>query len=566
MRAFLPFAFSLSLWVAAPAARGQPDTRPQPHAQHGEPSQDTTLASLAEGAKLLDGLGTHHRPVTTRSKEAQAYFDQGLRLAYGFNHDEAARSFARAAQFDPTCAMCFWGVALVLGPNYNVPIMIPEGAAAAWESLQRAVALAPKASPVEQALIGALSKRYGGPEPRDPVAMKPFNEAYAAAMRQVAARFPDDMDVQVLFAESLMDLNPWKLWTLDGAPAPGTDEIVSRLEAVLARAPAHPGANHYYIHAVEASKTPERALASARRLAALMPAAGHLVHMPAHIFQHVGMYAEASEQNRRAIKADEAYLRLMKPRGYYPTYLAHNWGFLAFSASMEGRSGESLKAARESARHLPLEMLRHMPGMDFFAAEPLLAMVRFGRYDALLAEPRPPPAYPVLSGLWLHAHGMALAAKGRTREARADYDGLVKLTASVSEDVAADTNSARDVLGVAAKVLAAFIAERQGSPEALAAWAEAVRAEDGLAYAEPNAWFYPVRHYQGAALLDAKRWKDAEAVYREDLRRNRGNGWALFGLAQALKGQGRTAEATTVEQQFQRAWARADLRLTRTAF
>lgn len=536
----------------------------QSEAHHAPPAargQSSSLASLAAGAILFDNLGSYHYPVTTGSKEAQAYFDQGLRFVYAFNHDEAARSFARAAQLDPSCAMCFWGAALVLGPNYNMP-MIADRASAAWEGVQRAVALAPKATPVEQALIGALARRYGGPEPLPPEAMKPFQEAYAAAMRDVARRFPNDVDVQVLFAESLMNLNPWKLWTPDGRPAPGTEEIVSRLEAVLARAPDHPGANHYYIHAVEASSHPERALPSARRLPALIPGAGHLVHMPAHIYQRVGMYEEAAEANRRAIEADQAYVREAKPHGYYPMYLGHNWGFLAFAASMQGRAEETLRASREAARALPPEMLAMMPGMDFFAAAPLFTMVRFGRYDELLAEPRPDPKYPVLTGLWLHAHGMALAARGRLDEACADQAALVKLAAEVPQDMRAGNNTARDVLGTAARVLEAFIAERQGRPDALAAWDAAVRAADRLVYSEPADWFYPVRHYQGAALLKAKRWKEAEAVYREDLRRNPGNGWALFGLSQALQGQGRGPEAAQVQQQFQRAWANADIRLT----
>ncbi|NBD08918.1 tetratricopeptide repeat protein [Corallococcus silvisoli] len=531
----------------------------------GDASVPSRVASLAEGASLFDDLGNFQWTVTTKSQDAQAFFDQGMRLTYAFNHDEAARSFARAAQLDPSCAMCFWGVALVQGPNYNMP-MLPDRAATAWEALQRAKALASEGTPTEQALIGALSRRYGGPEPRTPEEMKPFSQAYAKAMRDVAQRFPDDQDVQVLFVESLMDLNPWKLWSLQARPEPGTEEIVSRLEAVLARVPDHPGANHYYIHVMEASDHPERALPSARRLPDLMPGAGHLVHMPAHIYQRLGKYEEASESNRRAIQADEAYLRRVNPTGYYPMYLAHNWGFLSYSASMEGRSEESIRAAREAAGVMKPEMVDAMPGMDFFAAEPLLAMVRFGRYDALLAEPKPDPKYPVLMGLWLHAHGLALAARGHIKEARAEHAKLVALAADVPDTLTAGNNSAKDVLDVAARVLDASIAERQGKSDALTLWEDAVRASDQLAYSEPSDWFYPVRHFQGAALLDAKQWKAAESVYREDLRRNPGNGWALFGLTRALEGQGRTADAASARERFDEAWANADFKLTRTAF
>lgn len=539
------------------------------HATHGAPVQEPgagpgSLEALAKGALLLPDLGPLQRRVTTSSPQAQAFFDQGLRLTYGFNHDEATRSFARAAQLDPQCAACFWGVALTLGPNYNVP-MLPERAQAAWDALQRARALAPRASPVEQALIGALARRYAGPEPRAPAAMLPLSTAYAHAMEAVARRFPADDDVQVLTAESQMNLRPWKLWSLEGDPAPGTEAIVARLERVLARAPEHPGANHYYIHAVEASRTPGRAVPAAERLAGLMPGAGHVVHMSAHIFQRVGRYADASEANRQAVEVDKAYLARTKPPGYYPMYFSHNYGFLAFSASMEGRAEETLRAARASAKAMPPEMLSMMPGMDFFASEPLLAMVRFGRYDALLKEPRPPAKYPVMTGLWLHAHGLALAAKGRLPEARKELAELQQLAACVPAETTAGNNTARDVLGVAARVLEAGIAERARSPGVHALWARAVADADKLAYSEPADWFYPVRHFQGAALLDARRFAEAEAVYREDLRLNPHNGWGLFGLSQALEGQGKDAEAAKVRGQFARAWARADTPLTRTA-
>jgi tetratricopeptide (TPR) repeat protein len=385
-------------------------------------------------------------------------------------------------------------------------------------------------------------------------------------MRAVSVQFPDDADVQVLAAEALMDVNPWKLWTRDGKPAPGTREIVARLEAVLARHPDHPGANHYYIHAVEASPDPGRALPSAARLPLLMPGAGHTVHMPAHIYQRVGRYADASAANRAAIVADLAYLRRTKPPGYYPMYVGHNHGFLAYSEAMLGRSAASLAAAREAARAIPPEMLDMMPGMDFFASEPLLVMVRFGKWNEILAEPRPAPRYNAMTGLWLHARGMALASTGRLAEARQVFAELCALAGRVSPDEQASNNPTRTLLEVGAKALEARIAEREGDPRALALWAEAVAKEDELIYAEPADWFYPLRHYQGAALLAANRPRDAERVYRVDLEHHPGNGWALFGLVHALRAQHRSREAAAVEQQLERAWSSADIVLTRTAY
>jgi tetratricopeptide (TPR) repeat protein len=539
----------------------QPATLPSPAVPPPPPS----VTAIAKGALLLDGLGAYRKPVTVAFGEATQYFDQGLRLTYAFNHDEAARSYARAAELDPSCAMCFWGTALVLGPNYNVP-MLPERSRAAWEALERARALAPRTTEVEQALIGALAHRYKGPEPLDAKAMQPFTVAYADAMRDVADRFPDDVDVQVLAAEARMDVNPWKLWSLDGKPAPGTEEIVGRLERVLARVPTHVGANHYYIHAVEASSHPEKALPSAERLSALMPGAGHTVHMPAHIFQRVGRYADASAANAKAADVDVAYIELAKPTGYYPMYLGHNYGFLSFSASMEGRSATSLSAARDAAKALPPAMIDMMPGMDFFIAEPLLAMVRFGRWDELLAEPRPESKYLVLSAFWLHGHGMALAAKGKLKDARREHDELVALRGMTPPDLMANQSKATDVVAVAAKVLEARIATLEKKPNALALWAEAVQLKDRLAYAEPDDWFYPVRHYQGAALLGAGKPVEAEAVYRDDLRQHPKNGWALYGVWQSLAAQKKPArEVSAAKAAFDAAWALADFPLKTTA-
>ncbi|HEY5947396.1 MAG TPA: tetratricopeptide repeat protein [Kofleriaceae bacterium] len=533
------------------------------HGDAGPPA--LRLDQIATGAALLPELGTHTRPITTTSKEAQAYFDQGLRLIYGFNHDEAARSFAKAALLDPKCASCYWGLALVLGPNYNVP-MLPDRFPAAWDALQSAQRNASSAKPVEQALISALAKRYPGPTPKDPMQMAPFNQAYADAMKAVAAKFTDDDDVQVMYAESLMDLNPWHLWTPDGKAAPNTDDIVKALETVLARSVNHPGANHYYIHAIEASPHPERAEPSADRLAKLIPNAGHIVHMPAHIYQRVGRYADASKTNQAAVAVDLGYMSKAPAWGYYPMYLVHNYGFLAYSSSMLGRSAESIEAARNAAKNFPPPMLEMMPGMDFFIAEPLLVMVRFGKWDQLLAEPRPNAKYQTLTGLWLHAHGMALAATGKLDEAAKDLAELKALRDAIPAEIVATINSAKDIVGLSAAILEADLASKAKDPKALELWAAAVALEDKTAYSEPADWFYPVRHYQGAALLAAKKYKDAEAVYRADLTKNPENGWALWGLAESLAKQGKKAEAAKVQKRFDKAWPDEDIKLTTTAY
>lgn len=544
----------------SPDGEGASTSREQDHASW-------TLEQLAGGAMLLPGLESVHRQVSTSSSEAQAFFDQGLALTYGFNHDEAARSFARAAELDPQCAMCFWGAAYTLGPNYNIP-MLPERAEAAWDALTRAQRIVAdgEPDPVEKALVEALAKRYAGPEYVEPAAMQAYSETYAVAMRGVATRFPDDLDVQVLYAESVMNTNPWKLWTLEGEPSPGTEEIVRALESVLGRAPDHVGANHYYIHAVEASKHPERAEAAADRLGALLPGAGHTVHMPAHIYQRVGRYADASEANRRAIVADERYLATVTPPGYYPFYLGHNYGFLAYSASMQGRSVEAIEAARQSAASIPTDVVCGMPGMDFFLSEPLLVLVRFGRWQDLLDEPAPNPKYPVLAALWHHAHGMALASTGAPSDAKTDLDAIRRIASTVPEEVLAGLNSGPIVLSLAAKILEAKIVAADDGAASIPLWEQAVALEDRLEYNEPADWFYPVRHHLGAVLLDEGRAKDAEAVYRADLERHPANGWALFGLWKSLQAQKKPKDAKAVEARFRAAWKDADLDLTRSAF
>src|SRR3954466_62998 len=412
-------ALALSLVFAAPAAAQHDD-----HAS--APPQ--TLAGWAKGARLYDGLGGFHRAVTTKSPEAQRYFDQGMRFIWAFNHDEATRSFARAAEIDPSCAACWWGVALTLGPNYNMPMMAETRAKAGGEAMARPRAAAPAATPVERALIEALAKRFLGTAPLDPSNSAAPLKAYVEAMRGVTDRFPEDMDVRTLYAEALMNTNPWKLWNANGTPGPGTPDILAALRSVLARDPKHPGANHYWIHAVEASPHPEQAVASAEVLTGMMPAAGHLEHMPAHIMQRVGRYEEAAEANRKGAAADLAYLSLTAPPDYYPMYLIHNFQFLAFSAAMEGRRAEAIEALRHARGAVPEAMMLGMPGLDWSIGYLYDGMVRFGRWDDILAEAAPNPKLAGLTIAWLQARAAALAAKGGVAEARsvtAELDGQI---------------------------------------------------------------------------------------------------------------------------------------------
>lgn len=521
------------------------------------------LTQWAEGARLFGGLGDFHRRVSTNSPEAQAYFDQGMRFLWAFNHDEATRSFAKAAQLDPQCAMCYWGVSLTVGPNYNLPMMAQPRATVAWEALQQAQQRSGGTTPLEAALIAALAKRYPNPQPLEPSTEGPVLAAYAQAMKEVSARFPEDIDVQTMTAEALMNINAWKLWTLDGQPAQGTEEIVAILEGVLAKDPRHPGANHYYIHAVEASPHPEKGVPAAERLPGMMPAAGHLEHMPAHIMQRVGRYEDAAEANRKGIAADLAYFAMTKPLDYYVMYTAHNYQFLAFSAAMEGRQAETMEAVRQSRALIPDDMLLTMPGTDWYVAELYAAMVRFGLWDEIIAEPMPNPKLIGLTGASLYAKTAALAAKGRIDEAKASLTELEK-AAAIEGD--AGLNRVKDVLAVASLVGKARVALAESKTEdAISLLRDAIMKEDRLAYSEPADWFFPNRHVLGAVLLKAGRAADAETVYRDDLSRHPNNGWALFGLVQSFQMQGRNAESVTARQKFDAAWKFADVKLTASA-
>jgi tetratricopeptide (TPR) repeat protein len=540
----------------------------QPAAGHeGHDGPPVSFTDWARGAMLFNDLGSFHRTITAVSPDTQQYFDQGMRLLWAFNHDESTRSFAKAAELDPACAMCWWGLSLTVGPNYNIPMMAEPRAKVAWEALQNAQKQAAHATPVEQALIAALARRYRGPQPLDPSNSGPQLVDYANAMRDVARAFPDDVDVLVLCAEAMMDTNAWKLWTANGKAAIGTPEIEETLEKALAKNPAHPGANHYYIHTMEASPTPDRALASAERLRGMMPGAGHLQHMPAHILQRVGRYEDAARANREGVTADLAYMRRTSPLDYYGMYLAHNYQFLAYAASMEGRKAEAMEAAKKMRDLLPAEMLLTMPGLDWYISEVYATMIRFGEWDAILAEPAPDPRLKMLTAGYLYARSMAFAATGHAIDAKAALAQLEALAKETPPDAGAGLNVAGDIFGVAVLVARAHVARADGRiDDAIARLREAVMKEDTLAYDEPADWFVPVRHQLGAMLLAAGKARDAEVVYREDLVRNPTNGWALFGLAQALTVQKKTAEAAKVEQQFKEAWKLADVTLTGSVF
>ena len=544
--------------AAAPAAADEPV-----HETH----LPLSVAQWASGAQLYPGLGDFHRTVSSASPEAQAYFDQGLRLLWAFNHDEATRSFAKAATLDPDCAACYWGVALTVGPNYNYTHVAAPRASLAFAALQSALAHEARATPVERGLIEALAARYPDAQAPDHAGGVARLAAYAEAMRALAARFPADDDVQVLAAEAAMTVHAWKLWTSAGQPVEGTREIEARLETVLARNPQHPGANHYYVHVMEASPTPGKALAAALRLRGMMPAAGHLEHMPAHILQRVGRYEDAAEANRQGVRADRAYLASTAPPDYYGMYLVHNSTFLAFSAAMEGRKAETLAATADVIETLPVPLLVAMQDSGWSTGSQYAALVRFGLWDELIAQGPPDARLPGATAAYLYGRGFALAARGNLAPAREALAALQALKETVPAQLHAGENRLIDVIAVAEPVLGSRIAATEHrNADAVALLTEAVAAEDALAYDEPADWFFPVRQLLGAQLLLMGEPQAAEAAYREDLKRNPDNGWSLMGLSQALALQGRRAAAARVAQAQARAWSHADVRLPSSAF
>ena len=531
------------------------------------PKDDVQSAALpGQIAPRLQNLGSHQFPVTTNSARAQLFINQGMMLVYGFNHAEADRAFREAARLDPDCAMAYWGRALVLGPNINMA-MSPDAEAPAYEMVKKAIALKKNATEKEQAYIDALANRYSGEEKPDRTSL---DRAYADAMRKLHARYPDDLDAATLYAEAVMDLRPWDYWTRDMQPYPETVEILSVLESVLSRNPNHPGAIHLYIHAVEYAR-PELAEAGAERLWTLAPGAGHLVHMPSHIFRRIGRYADASKSNLDAIAADEDYIVQCRAQGVYPlAYYPHNIHFLWDSATMEGRSRVAMSAAEKSASKIPDGAWREVPLLHQFLVSPLQAYTRFGKWDLILAQPQPAKDSLFWTGMWHYARGLAFVAKGNLDEASQELNYLENIAREKSLSdyrVTFSRNGAKAILDIGVEVLAGELAAKRGYyDQAIARLHRGVLLEDNLIYNEPPDWHVPVRQSLGAVLLEADRAAEAEAVYWQDLNRNRANGWSLYGLMQSLQKQGKKEEALGIEQRFRKAWNRADVKLTASRF
>ena len=500
----------------------------------------------------MPGLGDVHHPVSTKNREAQQFFDQGLKLVYGFNHDEARRSFQRAAELDPKLAMAWWGVALTLGPNYNLPVD-PEREKAGYDAVQRAVSLQENASEPERAYINALTVRYSN----DPhVDLHALDRAYKEAMGKLAARYPDDLDAVTLYAESAMNLNPWKLWTADGKPAEGTDEIVATLESVLKRDPNHLGANHYYIHAVEASPHPERALPSAARLEKLAPAEGHLAHMPAHIYARVGDHFASAHCNEAAIAADKKFLGETQEQGIYRMmYYSHNLHFLAFASCMNG----NFAAAKDAAAKLVANVapgVKAMPMLEGFLPTPIVVLFAFEHWNDLLKLPVPDPSFVTTNAVWHSLRGVAFANTGRTAEAEQEQKQFRDLAAKIpSENMYDMLNNVGAVFKIHEHLLAAEIARsRHDDKAAIHSLKQAIAAEDALNYSEPPPWYPPVRPILGRVLLENKEFAEAEKIFRADLEKSPRDARALAGLRDCFNAQGRKYEADQIDQQFHAAW------------
>jgi tetratricopeptide (TPR) repeat protein len=548
--------------------------RPVPPAPATAPATTTAAPSASAAGSaprseqqppLFDGLGPQKRKVSTTSAEAQRYFDQGAAFMAAFNHDEAERSFLRAAELDPSCAMAHWGVAMANGPHINNPEVDAAHAKAAWAAVGRAKAASKNASELEKLLVDAIGKRYADPQPADRTAL---DKAYADAMKAIHVRYPDDVDVATWLAEALMDLRPWDYWTAGGKPQPGTEEIVRLLEATMAKKPDLPLALHLYIHIIEASPHPEKADAAADRLRDLAPSLGHLVHMPSHIDIRRGRWSQAITTNEKAIVADVAYTKRSPKQGFYNLYMGHNRHMLSFAAMMLGQSEKALGAIRELVSKTDPAWARDNALIaDGILAMPVEVLMRFGRWDEILAAPEPAEHFPLSRTLRRYARGVAYSAQGEVAKARAEQAAMLEESKKISKDAKLGNATGLAIAGIAESVLAGEIAVREGkTTEAIAHLRKGVEREDALLYDEPPDWIQPVRHALGATLIRSGKPKEAEAVYREDLRRNPENGWSLFGLERALKMQGKTDEAKAVSARFTAAWASADVKLSSSCF
>jgi tetratricopeptide (TPR) repeat protein len=518
------------------------------------------------GAPIFAGLGDHHHPISTQDPKTQQLFDQGVNLLFGFNHAEAIRSFREAARLDPTCAMCWWGVAFALGPNINLP-MQEDAVAPAWQALGRARALSSGASAEERAWIEALAARYSADPKAD---RKPLDEAFAKAMGAIWKAHPEDLDAGVFYAEAMMDTQPWDYWEADGVTPKGhANEIVATLEQVIAKAPNHPGALHLYIHAVEATTTPQRAEGPADRLEVLMPGAGHIVHMPSHIYYRVGRFADAMAVNEKAAKVDEQYIADCRAQGFYPLgYYGHNIHFLWSSSEMAGRYQGALDAARRLVKATDAEHSgQQVAPAELYALTPVATLLRFGKWREILAEPEPPAGLLLDKAVWLEARAFAHANLGDLAAAKAERDQMAPLVSADFGRYAAFGVPGPNIVNLAMALVDGEIARTQGDlTTAVLRFRQAADLERKLGYTEPPWWHQPVSHLLGAALLEAHKPAEAEAVYRDSLSFYRVDGWALYGLAQAQRAQGKQADAADTMKQYRRAWALADVTLTSSRF
>ena len=517
------------------------------------------------GAPLFEGMGDYHMPITTADPDAQRYFDQGMVLAFGFNHAESIRSFRAAQTLDPTCAMCFWGEALATGPNINVTsngkaIMAPAERADARAAIDQALALTDSLTPKERDWIQALDQRYDGQAdtPRDPL-----DRAWADALADMAERYPDDTTVASVYAEALMNTMPWDYWGPNGEAKPDTQAVIASLEAVMEADPDHPLALHLYIHALEASSNAAKAELAADRLANLVPGSGHLVHMPSHIYFRVGRYQDSALANLRAAEVDEAYIAQCNAQGFYPAlYYPHNIHFLWASATMQGQSALSLNSARRVVANVRVEQVEQFPTIQFFRTVPMLSLVRFAKWEEILAEPEPYEPFSFARAIWHYGRGVAHAALGDTEAALAELAAIEQLEPDVDEIFMGNVYPARDLLEIAKSLLRGEMAYRAGdAANAVLAFEEAVTLQDALPYTEPPFWYYPTRQSLGAALLASDRVDEARAVFEADLEQYPMNGWSMFGLAEALRRQGDEAGAEQMTARFETVWQFADVSL-----